>query len=63
MSRLARERVSKKQAEVLGVTSLTGATVVGMQVKKPAARAAESAAASGSTLASGIGTARKQASS
>jgi len=61
MSRLARERVSKIQAEVLGVTSLTGATVVGMQVKKPAA--AESAAASGSTLASGIGTIRKQASS
>ena len=52
MSRLARERANKKQAEVLGITSLTGATLVGMQANKPATPAAESAAASGSAPSS-----------
>ena len=50
MSRLARVRQQKVQAEVLGVASLTGASVIGMKISKPTAGAANSAASGPGTV-------------
>ena len=50
MSRLARVRQQKVQAEVLGVASLTGASVIGMKISKPTAGAANSAASGSGTV-------------
>ena len=56
MSRLARQQHDQIQAEILGVAALTGASVIGMKIDKPATSAAATSAAATTNTATGPGT-------